>query len=411
MAAFRPIMSNPTYHQFLISHEIGGAALVGLNVAEHLQQSKQRCQVWLPGPGPAARAAAEIGLSTTRYHAPALLSPWKARAGLGNWRLARRLRRYGPGLIHIHSPFHYAAVRWALKWAGLKRVLHIHLDFGMEGLRWALHTPPELIVTCARSLVDSVRRALPPGLQEHQRVEAVPNAVDTGRFAPGDKLAAKLHVAAPLDRPLVLMLANLAPHKGQETAIRAVALLKQRGIDVTCWLAGLERGGEEAFTGRLRAMIQKLALGDRVRVLGQRSDAPQLLRAADCFLLPSTSEGLPLSVLEAQASKVPVLAAPTAGIPEVVRDGETGFLIAADDVEGYAHRIQTLLAQPEIGRAVAEAAHAEVVCKHSWPAYFRRMQDLYFDVLSASDEAAKPLSHQQECLANRRLAAARVSNG
>ena len=81
-------------------------------------------------------------------------------------------------------------------------------------------------------------------------------------------------------------------------------------------------------------------MGECVRLLGQRDDANVLLRAADFFLLPSTNEGLPLSILEAQATKVPVLAAPTAGIPEIVRDAETGFLIPATDAPGYAHRIR-----------------------------------------------------------------------
>ncbi|MCI0463891.1 MAG: glycosyltransferase family 4 protein [Gemmataceae bacterium] len=377
-------MNGWSYHQFLVSHEVGGAALVGLHVADHLRRSRQRCQVWLPGPGPAEQEAGRLGLPTAGYDSEALLSRSKVRAAWGNWRLARRLRRDGPGLVHVHSPYHYAAVRWGLRWARVKRVVHIHLDFGLEGLQWALRTPPELIVTCARSLVDGVRKALPPAAQQRQRVEAVPNAVDTDRFAPGDKGKAKEYVGAPGDLPLALMLANLAPHKGQETAIRAVALLKQRRVDVACWLAGVERGGEESFTARLRGLIGELGVGDRVRLLGQRRDAPDLLRAADFFLLPSTSEGLPLSVLEAQASKVPVLAAPTAGIPDVVRDGETGFLIAADDAVGYADRLQTLLTRPELARLVAETAHAQIVAEHSWPAYCRRIQELYQEILNGN---------------------------
>jgi glycosyltransferase involved in cell wall biosynthesis len=145
----------------------------------------------------------------------------------------------------------------------------------------------------------------------------------------------------------------------------------------------VERGDEGVFTVRLRSLIEELTVTDRVRLLGQRSDAPELLRAADYFLLPSTHEGLPLSVLEAQASKVPVLAAPTAGIPEVVRDGETGFLIAADDAVGYADRLQTLLACPELSLRVAEAAHAQIVAEHNWPAYCRRIQELYQEILNS----------------------------
>ena len=63
-------------------------------------------------------------------------------------------------------------------------------------------------------------------------------------------------------------------------------------------------------------------------------------------------EGLPLSVLEVQATKVPVLAAPTAGIPEVITDGETGFLISADDAIGYANGIEKLLNHSEISRYI-----------------------------------------------------------
>ena len=214
-------------------------------------------------------------------------------------------------------------------------------------MRWALRSPPELIVTCARFLVDRVRRALPEG-SDSTRIVAVPNAVDTEKFAPGPKGPAKERVGAPRGKPLALMLANLAPHKGQETVIRAAALLKQRDVDVTFWLAGSERDGKSDYTKQLQALMRATGVADRVELLGQRSDVPDLLRAADFFLLPSTREGLPLSVLEAQASRVPVLAAPTAGVPEVIQDGQTGFLIPADDADGYACRIEQLLTAPEL---------------------------------------------------------------
>jgi glycosyltransferase involved in cell wall biosynthesis len=273
------------------------------------------------------------------------------------------------------------ALRWGLMRTGLTRVVHIHLEEGEPSLRWAFKSPPDLIISCARFLVDLVRRALPKGSAGRTRIVAVPNAVDTEQFTPGSKEQAKARVGAPAGRPLLLMLANLAPHKGQETAIRAVALLKQRGLEVTCWLAGLERHGEGAYTARLRTLIHEAGVGDRVQLLGQRRDAPDLLRAADFFLLPSTNEGLPLSVLEAQATRVPVLAAPTAGIPEVVRDDETGFLIPASDVEGYARRVEQLLANPGLADRVAEAAFLHTTREHSWTTYCRRVVELYDEVL------------------------------
>ena len=120
-----------------------------------------------------------------------------------------------------------------------------------------------------------------------------------------------------------------------------------------------------------------LGIADRIRFLGHREDVPDLLRAADIFLLPSTREGLPLSVLEAQATKVPVLAAPTAGVPEVITDGETGFLIPAEDAGGYAQHIESLLNCPEIHHRVKEQAYSQIIKKHNWHTYYETIWMLY----------------------------------
>jgi len=302
-------------------------------------------------------------------------------AAFANWRLSRSIRGYGQGLAHVHSALPYGALRWGLSRAGVRRVAHIQIEEDVGGLRWAFRQPPELIVTCAQFLVSLVKRALPAEVVARTRVEVVPNAVDTERFAPGSKEQAKCLLGVPAGRPLMLMLANLAPHKGQETVIRAAAILKQRGIDVTCWLAGVERGGDGVYTQRLHSLITQAGVGDRVRLLGQRADAPDLLRAADFFLVPSTCEGLPLSVLEAQATKVAVLAAPTAGIPEVVTDGGTGFLVPANDAETYAQRVSQLLAEPGMYRQVVEAAHARTTREYNWSTYCRRMIELYDEII------------------------------
>ena len=230
-------------------------------------------------------------------------------------------------------------------------------------------------------LVEPIREALPARLRDVARIEAVPNPVDTDRFSPAaDKEAAKRHVGAPAGVPLIVMFANLAAHKGQETTIRAVAELHQRGVPAACWLAGVERGGEGVYTARLRSLVESLGLREHVRLLGHRTDAPDLLRAADAFLLPSTHEGLPLSVLEAQAAGVPVLAAPTAGIPEVVQDGQTGFLVAAGDAVSYADRLDRLIREPELAARLALAARRSVLSHASLSEYCRRIEAIYVDL-------------------------------
>jgi glycosyltransferase involved in cell wall biosynthesis len=376
------------YHQFLVSRELGGAGLVALHLAKYLTARGRRSPAWIPGDGRARDEADRLGLMILTYDLTAAAAPSRLRAAKGNWQVWRGLRGRGPGLVHVHSPGAYGALRPALRHSGLRQVVHVQIEEEAEGLRWALRSPPDLIITCARFLVEQVRRALPEHLRERQRIAAVPNAVDTAKFVPGDKVEAKRKVGAPAGVPLAVMLANLAPHKGHETAIRAAAVLKARGLATHFWLAGIERGGAGAYTARLHGLIREAGVADRVRLLGQRSDTPDLLRAADFFLLPSTCEGLPLSILEAQATQVPVLAAPTAGIPEVVFDGTTGFLIPADDAEGYARRVEELLANPALSHRVAEKAFLRTTREYGWSAYCRSVVELYDEVLEGGTTGA-----------------------
>jgi glycosyltransferase involved in cell wall biosynthesis len=368
------------YHQFLASSELGGAGLIGIHIAEYLARTKRCCNIWVPGAGPAENAACLLNLPVRYYNIEYARSRSKWRTFMANWQVYRKLQNKNQGLVHVHGALYYGLLNLGLKFSGLKRVVHIHIEEGLTGLQWAFQSQPEMIITCAQFLVDHIRMALPIEKQNYQRIEAVPNAVDTKRFSPGDKATAKTSIDAP-SMPLMVMVANIAPHKGQETAIRTVALLKQRGINLACWIAGLEREKKQTYTIQLQSLINELMVTDRVFLLGQRSDIPKLLQASDFFLLPSIREGLPLSILEAQACKVPVLAAPTAGIPEVIHNGETGFLIAADDVKGYADCLQALIEHPELSETIIDAAYNQIMMCHTWSAYCKRIDALYQEIL------------------------------
>lgn len=372
----------PWYHQFLASAEFGGANRTALQLADFLHRRGERVSVWVPGEGPAWEAARRLGLPARLWDAASVCGRSRVRAALGNWRAASDLRRQGPGLVHVHYPGYYGALRLGLRRAGLPAVVHAQSQPADMDLAWALRRPPALIVTCSRGLIGEVCRFLPERHRETQKIVAIPNAVDTALFTPDDKGAAKARVGAPPGVPLLLTLANLAPTKGQQTAVRVTAELKRRGVDVACWLAGAERGGATEFTRRLEALIGELGVADRVRLLGPRGDAPELLRAADLFLLPSTStEGIPLSVLEAQATKTPVLTSPAGNVPEAVTDGATGFLLPADDAAGFAECARRLLDDRELYRRVAGAAYENVMREFTLTTFCGRMTRAYEEVL------------------------------
>ncbi len=367
------------YNQFLVSPEFGGAARVAVRLAEFVRRQGRDSRVWVPGEGIALAEVRRLGLPTHPYDLFSAYGKSRFRSALSNFSLGRDLRRQGGSLIHVYTPAAYGALRYAWWFAGVTRVVHLQSMETEEDLRWALRPAPELVITCNRVLKGPVERAV-AGRGAGCLVAVVPNPVDTERFTPDNKRAARARVGAPPSRPLLLMLSNLSPVKGQETAIRATALLKRRGIDVLCWMAGLERGGTTTYTDKLKSLIAELGVGDRAVLLGERRDTPDLLRAADVFLQPASTEGMPLAVLEAQATKLPVVAAPVGGVPEIVANGETGFLVAQEDVAGYADVVARLLQDHALASRLAENAYARATTENDWPTFCRRVWDLYGEV-------------------------------
>src|SRR5205807_2636172 len=119
------------------------------------------CPIWVPGGGSALSRAQQLNLTISQYKATWAFSTSKTKAGFENWRIGRALRRSRGSVVHVHGPGHYGALRWGLRYAAMKTVAHVHIEETPELLQWALRTPPNLIITCARFLVDYVRQALP----------------------------------------------------------------------------------------------------------------------------------------------------------------------------------------------------------------------------------------------------------
>ena len=269
----------------LTAKSFGGANTIALNLTAALRDRGKQSYVWIPGEGPAKAKAEEMGLTWRLYDPTRALASSRLSSTVCNWTVGRQLCSYRPGLIHVHAPHFYRALLPALRVSRLKTVVHVHLEEAQTSLRWALRTPPQVIITCARFLVDQVRNALPEHLQRSQSIVAVPNAVDMDRFHPGDKDSAKQKVGAPRNSPLILLVANLAPHKGHETGIRAVAILKERGVNAWLWFAGIERGGSFEYTERLKRLCGELGVSQSSAIL--RSTERRSRITASCGLRDS----------------------------------------------------------------------------------------------------------------------------
>jgi glycosyltransferase involved in cell wall biosynthesis len=204
------------------------------------------------------------------------------------------------------------------------------------------------------------------------RVCVVPNAVAPADTAV-DGAAPRRALGVAADRPLVLTLARLTPQKGLPTLLDAAARVPGAVFAIV---------GEGPERDALEARIRQLGLGDRVWLLGFRSDTAALLAACDLFVLPSRYEGLPLSILEAMAAGRAVVASAIPGNDEAVVHGETGVLVPVDDPAALAAAIRELLADPGRAARLGAAGGRRVRDRFSAAAMARAVETLYDDALA-----------------------------
>lgn len=157
-------------------------------------------------------------------------------------------------------------------------------------------------------------------------------------------------IGIPPDAHVVGAVGNLYAVKGHIHLVRALRQIVQQRPNVHVVILG--RGEEHEA---LLAEATGLGIADHLHLLGYCDDVQGWLNTMDVYAMPSLSEGLPLSLLEAMASTIPVVVTKVGGIPEVISDGETGFLVAVGDVDALACRIMLLLDQPSLAERMAKA--------------------------------------------------------
>jgi glycosyltransferase involved in cell wall biosynthesis/predicted ATP-grasp superfamily ATP-dependent carboligase len=172
--------------------------------------------------------------------------------------------------------------------------------------------------------------------------------------------------------PVIGTVGNLYPVKGQTYLLKALPMVIKSFPNVTCMIAG--RG---ELLGQLKAEAAELGLDGKVKFLGFRDDIPELLQELDIFVLPSLSEGLPLSALEAMAAGKPVVATDVGGTHEAVIDRHTGLLVPPEDPQALSEGILCLLRQPELAKIFGDAGRKRVEQIFSLETMIKRYEELY----------------------------------
>jgi glycosyltransferase involved in cell wall biosynthesis len=304
------------------------------------------------------------------------------------WRLGKHLRREGVDLVHAHqyTPFFYALAARHL----CRRPPILFTEHG----RWFPDYPRPKRMLFNRTLLrrrdravgvgEAVRRALidNEGLPA-DRVAVIYNGVDLTpyREQSRDRQAVRAALRTELGIPeatlLLAQIARLDDLKDHATAVRAMARIAAAVPQSLLLIVG--DGPERP---KIESLVRELGVERHVRLVGTRRDVPEILQASDLFLLSSKSEGIPLTVIEAMAARLPVVSTDVGGLSEIVVAGETGLLAPAGDDAALAAAAIELWQDASRRAAFGEQGFRRACDKFDEARMHRDYQALYAEMLA-----------------------------
>ncbi len=338
----------------LLSLDVGGLERNVVNQVREGEKLGQRVSVvCLERPGTLAPRAESLGARVL-----CLEKRPGFRPGLiGRMRTA--LRELRPDVVHTHQigPLFYTgpAAR-SLRTPLLVHTEHGKVDYARPRTRW-LGRVAGWFVDRFYCLSDDMAEAVRARrLVRRDKVRVIQNGIDLACYqGPRDGAAVRRSLGIPDGAPVIGTVGRLHEIKRQDVLIRAFARVREARADAHLLLVG-----DGPLRGELADLARQLGLSACTHFAGYQEWTPPYLHAMTCFALPSRSEGMPQSVLEASVAGIPVLASRVGGLPEVIEHGRTGLLFAVGDVEALAAGLCDVLNAPALARSLAGAARAKV---------------------------------------------------
>jgi teichuronic acid biosynthesis glycosyltransferase TuaC len=238
--------------------------------------------------------------------------------------------------------------------------------------QWALRH-----VDCMIAVSENLKKAA-IALAGPREIAVVHNGADSGSFKTMGKCEARSRLKLDYTGKLVCFVGYLRSEKGLEYLLEAFAGLRQPDTQL-CLV------GDGPLKHSLTALAQRLGIVANCRFVGKRphDEIPLWISAADCIVLPSLSEGFPTILAEAMLCGVPIIATPVGGIPEVIRDGETGLLVPCRTPTALSQALHSLLSNQQLASDIAARAQELAKASLTWAGNATRMFNLYREAIYA----------------------------
>ena len=323
------------------------------------------------------------------------LSP--IRDAVAAWRVARIIRRVRPDIVHTHTAKAGAVGRMAALLAGTRRPVVVHTFhghvlrgyFGRAGtllfraIETALARATDRLIAVSPEVRDELvaLHVAPRGKFSIVRlgIELEPRV----RFE-GDPAEVRRRHGIPAEKFVVGWFGRMTAVKRTDDLLTMLAGVRERGIDALLLLVG---DGDDRE--RLEQRAHDLGLARSCLFVGYQEDVAPWYAVCDTVVLTSASEGTPVTIIEALAAGRPVVATRVGGVPDVVDEGETGFLVRPGDTHALAERIQILARDPERRAAMGAAGRERTLSRYAVERLVDDMDALYRELLATTSATSE----------------------
>ena len=271
-------------------------------------------------------------------------------------RLFSLMRRWRPHIAHFYLPGPYLvgvpvaiAAGVPIKIMSRRSLSHYQRHWPMAArLEWLLHRRVDACIGNSRAVVsDLASEGIPSS-----KIKLIYNGIEIPMPRP-ERAEARYACGIEQEALLGVMIANLIPYKGHKDLLEGLALIADRlpsGWRILC------AGRDEGLQSKLEELVKRRGFNANIQFLGERSDVPTLLAAADFGVLSSWEEGFSNVILESMAAGLPMVATNVGGNPEAVRDGETGLVVPPRDPAALGEAILSLAQDPALRHRLGAAA-------------------------------------------------------